>query len=116
MAGHGTFEDLESVAAEIAAELGGSRNLSAADRFAIEAVIGLDRRRQQAQLILEAEGPVAAKESGEPIEHPAAKVERNSSAEIRGWVKDRPDLFGAAESGDGEDKKVGVFPGLKSVR
>lgn len=75
-------------------DLSGGLQLNTFDRAAVEAVAALIIRSEQCQKILESEGPVSAKESGELIEHPAAKVERQASLELRGWVKDRPDLFG----------------------
>ena len=96
--------------------LNGGRELNEFDARAVAIVAQLIQRVREARAIIAEEGPVAAKGSGEPIEHPAVKVERMASAEIRGWVKERPDLFGAQE----EDKTssnegVGVFPGLRSV-
>lgn len=79
---------------ELVHELAAGRQLNTFDSAAVDAVAALVVRREQCQLILAAEGPTAARESGEPIEHPAAKVERQASSELRGWVKDRPDLFG----------------------
>ncbi|MGV0327316.1 P27 family phage terminase small subunit [Corynebacterium confusum] len=94
--------------------LSDGRQLTAFDQDAVATVAGLLERVAQARSIIAAEGPVAAKESGEPIEHPAVKVERMASAEIRGWVKERPDLFGkrsqgAQSSGGSAKEKFGGF-------
>lgn len=115
MPGYDDIDAAEAKAARLAADLAKNRTLSAADQVAVDAVVALNRRRQQAQKILDAEGPVSSNDKGVPIEHPAAKVERGASAEIRGWVGSRPDLFGVADNAGQETKKVGVFPGLKSV-
>lgn len=82
-----TLEELERA-------LAGDRELNEFDTRAVAIVAQLIERVREARTIIVAEGPVAAKESGEPIEHPAVKVERMASAEIRGWIKERPDLFG----------------------
>ena len=98
--------------------LAGDRALNEFDARAVQIVSQLIARVRQARLIIAAEGPVAAKESGEPIEHPAVKVERMASAEIRGWVKERPDLFGQRSRGEKrEDKpKSDKFGGFKLVK
>ena len=98
--------------------LNGDRELNEFDARAVAIVAQLIQRVREAREIIAAEGPVAAKESGEPIEHPAVKVERMASAEIRGWVKERPDLFGArAHSDAGEGASKGdKFGGFKLVK
>lgn len=70
------------------------RNLNEVDSEAVKAVAGLTVRIRDARDLLDNEGVVTSTDRGVLIEHPAAKVERMASAEIRGWVKDRPDLFG----------------------
>lgn len=106
-----TLEDLEKGLAD-------GRELSEFDARAVAIVAQLIGRVREARAIIAEEGPVAAKESGEPIEHPAVKVERMASAEIRGWVKERPDLFGVRSHSDAGDKasKVDKFGGFKLVK
>ena len=103
---------------ELERALGGDGDLSEFDARAVAIVAQLIGRVREAREIIAAEGPVAAKESGEPIEHPAVKVERMASAEIRGWVKERPDLFGQRSGSSGADSaaKVDKFGGFKLVR
>lgn len=98
--------------------LGGDGNLNEFDARAVDIVAQLIGRVREARAIIAEEGPVAAKESGEPIEHPAVKVERMASAEIRGWVKERPDLFGARAHGDAGNgaSKGDKFGGFKLVK
>lgn len=67
---------------ELVHELAAGRQLNTFDSAAVDAVAALVVRREQCQLILAAEGPTAARESGEPIEHPAAKVERQASSDF----------------------------------
>lgn len=100
---------------ELYRRLEGAGGASEFDTSAIEIVKALIGRVREARNIINDEGVVTSKPSGEPIEHPAVKVERMASAEIRGWVKDRPDLFGAQDDVAEEVDQVGVFPGLKSV-
>lgn len=97
--------------------LAGDRALNEFDERAVQIVSQLIVRVRQARLIIADEGPVAAKESGESIEHPAVKVERMASAEIRGWVKERPDLFGARSNGEARESKprANKFGGFKVV-
>lgn len=69
------------------------RELNHFDMSAVETVAGLVLRVLDAQAIIAEEGAVIV-EGGQQVEHPAVVVERRASQEIRGWVKDRPDLFG----------------------
>lgn len=87
------------------AHLRSSDTLSDFDAQAVETVAALLDRVRQAQDVVAKEGIIASKESGEPIEHPAVKVERAASAEIRGWVKERPDLFGEKRGGSHNVRK-----------
>lgn len=106
-----TLEDLESGLAD-------SRELNEFDSRAVAIVAQLIERVREARAIIADEGPVAAKESGEPIEHPAVKVERMASAEIRGWIKERPDLFGQRSISGAVDPaaKGDKFGGFKLVK
>lgn len=70
------------------------RDLSPFDQSAVEAVAGLLIRLRDAQEAISREGTIVDDGKGFPVEHPALLVEKRASAEIRGWVKDRPDLFG----------------------
>ncbi|MGJ4108548.1 P27 family phage terminase small subunit [Corynebacterium macclintockiae] len=103
---------------ELVKALAGDRELSEFDSRAVTIVAQLIERVQEAREIIAAEGAVVDKGSGEPIEHPAVKVERMASAEIRGWVKERPDLFGArpANAGHVSGANVDKFGGFKLVK
>lgn len=103
---------------ELEMALVGDRELNEFDARAVAIVAQLIGRVREARAIIAEEGPIAAKESGEPIEHPAVKVERMASAEIRGWVKERPDLFGQRSGSSGADSgsKVDKFGGFKLVK
>lgn len=80
------------------------------DRQAIETVSMLIRRRRRASEIVREEGITTTNDRGVLIEHPAVKVERMASAEIRGWVKDRPDLFGDQKAdSEVEGNRLGKF-------
>ena len=100
--------NLEKIEARIRAH----SELNGFDTEATQIVAGLIERVRQAQRIIAMEGPLASRESGEPIEHPAVKVERMASAEIRGWVKERPDLFGEQKQGGPKRER---FKGFKAV-
>lgn len=97
---------------QIEARIRAHSDLGGFDAEAVQIVAALIQRVRQAQQVIAMEGPLAAKESGEPIEHPAVKVERQASAEIRGWVKDRPDLFGEQKQAGPKREK---FTGFKAV-
>ncbi|WKD60910.1 hypothetical protein CCICO_04365 [Corynebacterium ciconiae DSM 44920] len=73
--------------------LRGGRDLNPVDVSAVLAVAGLSLRVKDAQRMIAAEGIMLERSDG-MVEHPALMVEKRASAEIRGWVKDRPDLFG----------------------
>lgn len=93
---------------ELVEHLADGRVLSPFDREAVETVAGLVLRvRAAREAIVAAGGQIIVDDGkGFPVEHPALLVEKRASAEIRGWVKDRPDLFGApkvAESDSGVD-------------
>lgn len=98
--------------------LAGDRELSEFDSRAVTIVAQLIERVQEAREIIAAEGAVVDRASGDPVEHPAVKVERMASAEIRGWVKERPDLFGArpADAGHVSGVNVDKFGGFKLVK
>ncbi|WP_018119408.1 P27 family phage terminase small subunit [Corynebacterium mastitidis] len=85
------FTDLED-------RISSGHSLNGFDTEAVETVAGLIRRVRDAERIIATEGPIIEDEKGMPVEHPAVKVERMASAEIRGWVKERPDLFGKREA------------------
>lgn len=73
------------------------RDLGPFDREVVETVAALIGRVREAARIVADEGSIVNDKLGLPMEHPAVKVERMASAELRGWVKDRPDLFGVVE-------------------
>ena len=75
------------------------------DAEAVQIVAALIQRVREAQSLIEVQGPIWQ-------EHPAVKVERQASAEIRGWVKDRPDLFGEQKQAGPKREK---FTGFKAV-
>ena len=82
----------DQFAAEVE-RLTAGRPLTAVDKSAVEAVAGLTMRVAEARRVLEAEG-ITIEVRGELKEHPAVGVEKKCSQEIRGWVEQRPDLFG----------------------
>lgn len=82
----------DRLAAEVE-RLAAGRPLTEVDKSAVEAVAGLTMRVAEARRVLEAEG-ITIEVRGELKEHPAVGVEKKCSQEIRGWVEQRPDLFG----------------------
>lgn len=103
----------ERLAAEVERLLDG-RELSPFDREVVEIVAGLTLRARDARLAVEREGTVIDDGKGFPVEHPAILVEKRASAELRGWVKDRPDLFGASRMADKKPARR-KFEGFKAV-
>lgn len=85
---------------------------SAIDLEAIETVVGLVHQLDEARRVLSEVGVLVVAEDGTVRENPAARVERAASAELRGWVKDRPDLFGEQRA---ERPKREKFTGFKAV-
>lgn len=59
------------------------------DREVVEVVAGLLSRVDEARADILERGVVV-----DGRENPACLTERTASAELRGWVKERPDLFG----------------------
>lgn len=93
---------------ELVEHLANGRVLSPFDMEAMQTVAGLIMRLRSARAAIVASGGQIIVDDGKgfPVEHPALLVEKRASAELRGWVKDRPDLFGApkvAESDSGVD-------------
>lgn len=97
-----SFEDLER-------KLSQGRNLIGFDYEAVKTVSALIKRVREAEKVISEDGIVASNDRGVPIEHPAVKVERGASAELRGWVKDRPDLFGEQNVSKPQADKFGGF-------
>lgn len=97
------------------------RTLNEFDKSAVETVAGLNMRLVDARSAIAEEGLIIDDGKGFPIEHPALIIEKRASAELRGWVKDRPDLFGerGKKSADDsfDDKPAGKdkFGGFKLV-
>lgn len=76
------------------------RDLNVFDLEVVEIVAGLVLRARDAREAVEREEAIIDDGKGFPIEHPALAVEKRASMELRGWVKDRPDLFGARGVGE----------------
>ena len=70
------------------------RTLNPFDVQVVETVAGLILQIEAARRVLDSEGIVLADDRGGTVEHPAVGVEKKCSQELRGWIKDRPDLFG----------------------
>ena len=100
--------DIPAIEARISAH----SDLNGFDAEAIQIVSALIQRVREAQSLIEVQGPIWLDQHDNPQEHPAVKVERQASAEIRGWVKDRPDLFGEQKSAGPKREK---FTGFKAV-
>ncbi|QRJ57468.1 terminase [Corynebacterium macginleyi] len=100
-----------------AKRLSGGRDLNAFDMEAVLIVAGLTLRARDSRDAVEREGLIIDDGKGFPIEHPGLLVEKRASAEIRGWVKDRPDLFGARSHGEAREPnpKANKFGGFKVV-
>lgn len=70
-------------------DLGADSVLSAFDARAVAVVSGLLSRIDEAREAIAEHGVLV-----DGRENPACLTERTASAELRGWVKERPDLFG----------------------
>lgn len=81
------------------------RDLTPFEESAVYAVARLIIELEQASQQVLAEGVIIDDGKGFPVEHPALMVEKRCSSEIRGWVKDRPDLFGGATVGPAQPEK-----------
>lgn len=85
--------------------LADGRVLSPFDREALETVAGLTLRVRDAREQVEREGLIIDDGKGFPVEHPALLIEKRASQELRGWVKDRPDLFGQQKRSAGPKRR-----------
>ena len=93
--------------------LADGRQLNPFDLEAMAIVAGLTLRAKDAREQIEREGLIIDDGKGMPVEHPALLIEKRASAELRGWVKDRPDLFGAKKA-DAKPRRE-KFGGFKAV-
>lgn len=93
------------------------RSLSPFDREVLFTVAGLVLRGRDARDAVEREGAIIDDGKGFPIEHPALVIEKRASQEIRGWVKDHPNLFGANSRArrEGSSSNSEKFGGFKIV-
>lgn len=91
------------------------RELTPFDLSVMETVAGLNLRLIDARARIDAEGTIIEDSHGFPVEHPALAIEKRASAEIRGWVVQRADLFGAPKRKSPGVGGRGGFPGLKAV-
>lgn len=78
------------------------RNLNPFDLQTVETVAGLIMQIEASRRVLDAEGIVLEDGMGKTVEHPAVSVEKKCSQELRGWIKDRPDLFGQQKERPGK--------------
>ncbi len=78
-------------------KLRAGRDLNPADEAILRTFAGLVVRVHEARKELEFDGAVMSTEKG-LVTHPAVDVEIKASAEMRGWVQRRPDLFGEQEN------------------
>jgi P27 family predicted phage terminase small subunit len=83
--------------------------LRTGDLASLEALCQAYARARLAAALIEEEGPVAKGYRGQPVEHPAVKMERAAAQELREWVKHfglspaaRTRLGGDGESGTTE--------------
>lgn len=61
--------------------------LRTGDLASLEALCQAYARARLAAALIEEEGPVAKGYRGQPVEHPAVKMERAAAQELREWVK-----------------------------
>lgn len=95
------------------------RELNPFDLSVMETVAGLTLRLKDARARIAAEGTIIEDSHGFPVEHPALAIEKRASMELRGWVGQRPDLFGPAKRSSGAGRGGagrGGFPGLTAVK
>ena len=83
------------------------RELTPFESSAVFAVARLIVEMELAGRLVAEEGLIVDDGRGGQAEHPALMVEKRCSAEIRGWVKDRPDLFGVVVAPTQPEKPAG---------
>ncbi|PRQ10622.1 terminase [Corynebacterium sp. 13CS0277] len=72
----------------------GERELNPQDLAAVQTFVSLRERLADFRHAIDQQGVVVASEDGAVKPHPLLDAERRTSAELRGWVQERPDLFG----------------------
>lgn len=106
------FNDSSSELAGEVERLKNGRELSPFDSEVMEVVAGLTLRLRFVRETIEREGQIVDDGKGFPVEHPCLAIEKRASSELRGWVKDRPDLFGEQKV---KPVKVNKFEGFKAI-
>ena len=105
----------ESVIRVEAERLLDGRVVSPFDAEIFEIVAGLTLRARAAREAIAREGDIIDDGKGFPVEHPAVVLEKRASAELRGWVKDRPDLFGENAGAEEDGGDLPMFTGFSAV-
>lgn len=80
------------------------------DREVVEVVAGLLSRVDEARADILERGVVV-----DGRENPACLTERTASAELRGWVKERPDLFGPRVQSQASESTVSLRDKFKVI-
>lgn len=80
------------------------------DRAVVATVAGLLARVDEARADISARGVVVYGR-----ENPACLTERTASAELRGWVKERPDLFGPRVQSQASESTVSLRDKFKVI-
>lgn len=113
------FDDESSDLAKEKDRLLNGRKFDPFDDELFNIVAALTLRLKDSRESLAREGSVIDDGKGFPVEHPALAIEKRASMELRGWVKDRPDLFGASGGGTAAAAPAKPtrrkFTGMKSV-
>lgn len=107
------FNDTSSSLAKEKKRLLNGRELNPFDDEVVEIVAALTLRLKEARETIEREGQIVDDGKGFPVEHPALLIEKRASMELRGWVKDRQDLFGPAKSSGSSRPKRQKFQVVK---
>lgn len=99
--------DIEQIEARISRHSG----QDGVDQEIINVVAGLIARIKEARQLMKTDGIIEFSEKGTTVS-PLVNIEKMMSQELRGWVKERPDLFGQAENTGPKREK---FTGFKAV-
>lgn len=89
---------LGDLAAQAWREVGTGRRIAPSDVPVVEAFCVAVSWLRDARARVDADGIITTDDKGRAQRHPALEIELAASAEMRGWVQRRPDLFGELDT------------------
>lgn len=108
-------DEVEELTQRIVAEL--ERDLSASEMSAVRAFATQTVYLHDARELVARDGMVQFNEqTGMVSPHPAVGIAKAASAELRGWLTARPELFARAAAGSGEGSLADELAAMRAAR